>query len=282
MTVEFSVAQKQRLAELNAPEASLSRQFADVKERENAFKTAEKELIEQNKDALFALRDSSRRPLMLEIETALVKWLTEEEGFTQVVTPIILPRNMLAKMTIGDDHPLFQQVFWVDKNKCLRPMLAPNLYDVMRSLQKVWGDPVRIFEVGPCFRKESQGARHLNEFTMLNFVELAGVKEGEQMARLKELAVKAMKVVGIDNYELVGDDSVVYGSTQTLDVEVNGMEVASGAFGPHFLDEKWGIFDTWIGIGFGLERLAMMKEEYHNIKRVGRSLMYLNGARLNI
>ena len=190
MTVEFSVAQKQRLAELNAAEASLNRQFADVKERENAFKTAEKELIEQSKDALFALRDGSRRPLMLEIETALVKWLTEEEGFTQVVTPIILPRNMLAKMTIGDDHPLFQQVFWVDKNKCLRPMLAPNLYDVMRSLQKVWGDPVRIFEVGPCFRKESQGARHLNEFTMLNFVELAGVKEGEQMARLKDLAVR--------------------------------------------------------------------------------------------
>lgn len=282
MTVEFSVAQRQRLAELNAPEASLNRQFADVKERENAFKTAEKELIEENKDALFALRDGSRRPLLLEIETALIKWLTEEEGFTQVVTPIILPRNMLAKMTIGDDHPLFQQVFWVDKNKCLRPMLAPNLYDVMRSLQKVWGDPVRIFEAGPCFRKESQGARHLNEFTMLNFVELAAVKEGEQMARLKELAVKAMEVVGIDDYELVGDDSVVYGNTQTLDIVVNGMEVASGAFGPHFLDEKWGIFDTWVGIGFGLERLAMMKEDYHNIKRVGRSLMYLNGARLNI
>lgn len=282
MTVEFSVAQKQRLAELNADEASINRQFPDLKERESAFKATEKELIEENKEALFALRDGSRRPLMLEIETALVKWLTEEEGFTQVVTPIILPRNMLAKMTIGDDHPLFQQVFWVDKNKCLRPMLAPNLYDVMRSLQKIWGNPVRIFEVGPCFRKESQGARHLNEFTMLNFVELAGVKEGEQMARLKELAVKAMKVVGIDDYELVGDDSVVYGNTQTLDVVVNGMEVASGAFGPHFLDEKWGIFDTWVGIGFGLERLAMMKEDYHNIKRVGRSLMYLNGARLNI
>lgn len=282
MSVDFSVAQKQRLAELNAEEDCLNRHFEDVKEREKAFKLTEKELIEENKEALFALRDGSRRPLMLEIESALVKWLTEEEGFTQVVTPIMLPKNMLAKMTIGDDHPLFQQVFWVDKTRCLRPMLAPNLYDVMRSLQKVWGDPVRIFEVGPCFRKESQGARHLNEFTMLNFVELAGVKEGEQMVRLKELAVKAMKVVGIDNYELVGDDSVVYGNEQVLDVVVNGMEVASGAYGPHFLDEKWGIFDTWVGIGFGIERLAMMKEDYHNIKRVGRSLMYLNGARLNI
>ena len=282
MAVVFSVAQQQRLAELNADDDCIQRSFEDAKERDIAFRRTEQELIEANKEALFALRDGSRRPLLLEVETALVKWLTEEEGFTQVVTPIMLPKSMLAKMTIGDDHPLFQQVFWVDKNRCLRPMLAPNLYDVMRSLQKVWGNPVRIFEVGPCFRKESQGARHLNEFTMLNLVELGGVNDGEQVARMRELAMKAMKAVGIDGYDLVGDDSVVYGADQTLDVEVNGMEVASGAYGPHFLDEKWGIFDPWVGLGLGIERLAMMKEDYHNIKRVGRSLMYLNGARLNI
>ncbi len=279
---EFSVAQKQRLSELNADEEMIGRSFEDVKEREKAFKLLEKELIEANKDALFALRDGSRRPIQLEIESALVRWLTEEEGFTQVVTPIMIPRDMLAKMTIGEDHPLFEQVFWVDNKKCLRPMLAPNLYDEMRSLQKIWGNPVRIFEVGPCFRKESQGARHLNEFTMLNCVELGGVKEGEQMAKLKEMAVHAMAALGIDDYELVGDDSVVYGSEQTLDVLVDGMEVASGAYGPHFLDDQWGIFDPWVGFGFGIERLAMMKKKYRNIKRVGRSLKYLNGARLNI
>ena len=282
MSVEFTVAQKQRLTELNGDEDLVSRTFDDVKVREKEFKILEKELIEANKDALFALRDGSRRPVQLEIESALVKWLTEEEGFTQVVTPIMLSREMLAKMTIGDDHPLFKQVFWLDNKKCLRPMLAPNLYDEMRSLQKVWGNPVRIFEVGPCFRKESQGARHLNEFTMLNLVELGGVKDGEQMERLRELAVKAMKAVGIEKYDLVGDDSVVYGNKQVMDVEVNGMEVASGSYGPHFLDENWGIFDTWVGIGFGIERLAMMREDFHNIKRVGCSLKYLSGARLNI
>lgn len=282
MSVEFTVAQKQRLTELNAGEEVVNALYEDVKEREKTFKVLEKQLIEANKNALFDLRDGSRRPVQLEIESALVKWLTEEEGFTQVVTPIMLSREMLAKMTIGDDHPLFQQVFWLDNKKCLRPMLAPNLYDEMRSLQKVWGNPVRIFEVGPCFRKESQGARHLNEFTMLNLVELGGVKDGEQMVRLKELAVRAMKAVGIEKYDLIGDDSVVYGNEQVMDVEVNGMEVASGAYGPHFLDDKWGIFDTWVGLGLGIERLAMMREDYKNIKRVGRSLKYLNGARLNI
>ncbi len=280
MSVDFSVAQKQRLAELNADDALLEQTFSDQKEREKAFKEAEKRLINESKDALFALRDGVRRPILCEIESKLVKWLTEEEGFTQVVTPIMLSSKMLEKMTIGDDHPLKKQVFWLDKNKCLRPMLAPNLYDVMRSLQKVWGNPVRIFEVGPCFRKESQGAQHLSEFTMLNFVELGGVEDGQQMERLKQLAVRAMEVIDFKDYQLETEDSVVYG--ETLDVVSGDLEVASGAYGPHFLDDKWGIFDTWVGIGFGLERLAMMKEGYHNIKRVGRSLAYLNGARLNI
>lgn len=280
MAVTFSIAQKQRLAELNANDELLVQEFDDVKTRETTFREAEKKLIEESKDALFALRDGSRRPILCEIESKLVKWLTEEEGFTQVVTPVMLSAKMLEKMTIGEDHPLTKQVFWVDKNKCLRPMLAPNLYDVMRSLQKVWGNPVRIFEVGPCFRKESQGAQHLSEFTMLNFVELGGVKEGEQMARLKQLATKAMEVIDFKDYELITEESVVYG--ETLDVVSGELEVCSGAYGPHFLDDKWGIFDTWVGLGFGLERLAMMKEGYHNIKRVGRSLSYLSGARLNI
>ena len=115
---------------------------------------------------------------------------------------------------------------------------------------------------------------------MLNFVELGGVNDGEQMDRLRQLAVKAMEAIGFDGYELVAEESVVYG--ETLDIVAGDLEIASGAYGPHFLDDKWGIFDTWVGIGFGLERIAMMKENYHNIKRVGRSLAYLNGARLNI
>ena len=282
MSVEFSVAQKQRLTELNGSEDLCARSFDDAKEREKCFKQEERALIDENKDALFALKDKGNRPLLCEIETRLVNWLTGDEGFTQVVTPVILPASMLAKMTIGADHPLSKQVFWLDAKKCLRPMLAPNLYDVMRSLQKVWGNPVRIFESGPCFRKESQGAMHLNEFTMLNFVELGGVKEGEQMARLEELAHRAMAAIGIssEDYKLVKEKSEVYG--ETLDIEVKGMEVASGAYGPHFLDDQWGIFDTWVGIGFGLERIAMVMQDYRNIKRVGRSLSYLNGARLNI
>jgi len=280
MAVLLTVAQRQRLVELNGSEDILDLAFDSAAERESFFKKEEQRLVNENRDALFLLKDGGNRPLVLEIEARIIDWLTKEEGFTQVVTPIILPESMLRKMTIDENHPLTKQVFWLDKKRCLRPMLAPNLYHMMRELKRIWGNPVRIFESGPCFRKETQGAQHMNEFTMLNFVEMGGVEEGEQMERLRALAVRAMEIIGFSDYELVIEKSAVYG--ETLDIVSGDLEIASGSYGPHFLDAPWGVFDTWVGIGFGLERIAMMMQNYKNIKRVGRSLSYLNGSRLNI
>lgn len=167
----------------------------------------------------------------------------------------------------------------MDNNKCLRPMLAPNLYHYLKILDRLWSKPVRIFEIGPCFRKESQGAQHLNEFTMLNLVEL-GVDKGKQTERLKELGSLVMEEIGVKNYEFVETESEIYGIT--VDVVFDDLELGSGAFGPLKMDEQWGIFEPWVGIGFGLERLAMTLQGHRNIRRVGRGLTYLDGSLLNI
>jgi hypothetical protein len=37
-----------------------------------------------------------------------------------------------------------------------------------------------------------------------------------------------------------------------------------------------------VGVGFGVERLALVREGFQNIQRVSRSLEYLDGVRLNI
>lgn len=280
MSEQLTVSQRQRLVELNASFDQLDRVFVDRIGRDLFYKEKESELSKINKEKIQHLVCSSHRPLVFTLEQNLIKWLTEDEGFTQVITPIIISEKALDKMTITSDHPLTSQVFWLDGKKCLRPMLAPNLYELMGDMHKVLRQPVQIFESGPCFRKETQGAQHMNEFTMLNLVELAATAEGGQMERLKQLARDAMKVVGIEDYELEITTSEVYG--ETLDIVACGVELASGAFGPHPLDAKWGIFETWVGIGFGLERLAMVKAGYQNIKRVGRSLAYLDGARLNV
>ena len=229
----YSIAQKRRLVELNAGKEITEAEFESVKERNEVFKAVEKLLVGENREKLKALMNDEHIPLALRLEDMLEKWLTQDEGFTRVATPIILNSDKIKKMNIDNDDKLREQIFWLAGNKCLRPMLAPNLYELMRDIHKITKEPVKIFEAGSCFRKESQGAQHMNEFTMLNLVEYAGVNDGEQIDRVEALAHGAMEAVGIDQYKLVRERSGVY--IETLDIEIDGVEVASGSFGPHVL-----------------------------------------------
>lgn len=276
---KFTVTQQERIATLNGAEELLEMEFESAVDRDNYFRQLEKEMVKKSKENISNLLNEKHMTQSVEVGRMLERWLMSD-GFTKVETPTIITKQMLAKMTIDDEHHLTEQVFWLDAKKCLRPMLAPNLYVVMRELKRITNKPVKIFEIGSCFRKESQGAQHMNEFTMLNCVELASVKDGDQLERLKEMAHNAMATLGIpeSQYELVVEDSTVYGST--VDIEVNGMEVASGSYGPHFLDAAWGVFDTWVGIGFGIERLTMAMTKSKTIKRFGKSITFIDGEPL--
>jgi len=276
MKLVFTVTQKQRLTELGATGELGERNFSSAAERDLSFKTIGRELIQRNKQRLQRLRETTRRPASREMELLLVTILNQA-GFVEVTTPTILAKGMLGKMGITENHPLWKQVRWLQNGNCLRPMLAPNLYQLMGYLGRVWPRPVRFFEIGQCFREESKGSKHLSEFTMLNLVEM-GIT-GDTRARLAELAELIMGGVGL-TYRLVSEDSEVYGNT--LDVMVDDIEIASGTTGPHRLDANWNIAENWAGLGFGLERMVMVKEGFHNIRRVGRSLIYLDGARLNL
>jgi len=272
----FTVTQKQRLTELDTAEDIEGFEFSDEEERDLSFKKIHQQLVSKNKQRLKGLRSDSLRPAIRIIESVLVESLNKA-GFVEVVTPTTLSKGMLDKMGITDGHPLRGQIYWLENNICLRPMLAPNLYHLLGHVVRTWPCPIRIFEVGQCFRKESKGSRHLSEFTMLNVVEM-GI-DGDPQARLAEIADLVMGPVGLA-YRLHTEGSEVYGST--TDVVVDDLEIASGATGPHFLDANWNVADNWAGLGVGLERLVMLKEGFKNIRRAGRSLSYLDGARLNI
>ncbi len=276
MQLAFTATQKQRLVELDADEDVDALVFTTEEERDLCFKKIHRQLVSKNRQRLQRLRQETLRPAIRTMESVLVKSLNEA-GFVEVATPTTLSKGMLSKMGIVEGHPLWEQVYWLETNTCLRPMLAPNLYHLLGHVAKIWPCPIRIFEVGQCFRKESKGARHLSEFTMLNVVEM-GI-DGDPQARLAEMADLVMAAVGI-TYYLHTKNSEVYGNT--TDVMVDDLEIASGATGPHPLDANWNIAENWAGLGLGLERLVMLKEGFRNIRRAGRSLIYLDGARLNI
>jgi len=275
----WSEIQTKRLKALNAEPAEFSERFEDKTQRDKAFLKLEGALVKLRKKELEALRTVHRRPGLCRLETRLVETLVGE-GFVQVTTPTILSRGLLAKMGVDEDHDLSSQIFWLDRDRCLRPMLAPHLYYLIKDLLRLWEKPVGIFEVGSCFRKDSEGARHSNEFTMLNLCEF-GLPEEDRIPRLRQMADLVIHAAGIDDYRLEAEASTVYGETIDV-VSKDGLELGSGAVGPHPLDHAWRITDPWVGIGFGLERLLMTERGGDSIGRMGRSLAYLDGITLNL
>ena len=280
MTIVWTETQLARLKELESNQKDLGRGFDTEQDRDQAFQILEKDLVRSARQKLDELRAGHRRPRLCRLESRLTKVLIDND-FVQVTTPTIMSKGLLAKMSIDDHHPLATQVFWLGKDRCLRPMLAPHLYFVLKDLLRIWEKPVRIFEIGSCFRKESQGAQHANEFTMLNLVEM-GLDPESRPNRLAELTDLIAGTAGIDDYKFQPVDSAVYGRTVDIVAGDSQMEIGSSAMGPHVLDEAWQITDAWVGIGFGLERLLMAAENINSLGRVGRSLGYLDGVKLNI
>ena len=279
METTWSDVQTRRLKALDADVTQLSERFADQDQRDRAYQKLEGALAKQRKDELEEMRKIHGRPELCRLETRLVEALVRN-GFVQVVTPTILSRGLLSKMGITETHDLFKQIFWLEDDRCLRPMLAPHLYFVIKDLLRLWEKPVGIFEIGSCFRKESQGARHSAEFTMLNLCEF-GLPEENRSSRLREMADLVTQTAGIDDYRLETEESTVYGETVDV-VSLDGLELGSGALGPHPLDHAWRITDPWVGIGFGLERLLMTMKGGNSIGQMGRSLAYLDGIPLSI
>jgi phenylalanyl-tRNA synthetase alpha chain len=278
--VVWTEVQKRRLVELDAADDLLGGRFESAEQRDRLFQSLEKQLAVRQRRRLRELREVHRRPMLCRLESRAVEALTAS-GFVQVATPIIMSKGLLARMSIDDAHPLSSQVFWLDEQQCLRPMLAPHLYFVLKDLLRLWEKPVRIFEIGPCFRKESRGARHSSEFTMLNLVEM-GLPVEDRDRRLEEMASVVLQAAGIEDYRVQAVDSAVYGRTVDILSADGSIELGSAAVGPHPLDEPWRIMEPWVGIGFGLERLLMVAGKSSNLARVGRSLGYLDGVRLNI
>ena len=278
--ISWTQTQTQRLKELNAEDSALNKTFADKPARETAYQALEKALVISQRNQLAEFQATHRRPELCRLEFKLADMLTQA-GFVQVTTPIIMARGLLKKMSIDSKHPLNSQIFWLQDDKCLRPMLAPHLYYLLVDLLRIWERPVRIFEIGPCFRKESKGAKHASEFTMLNLVEM-GTPVGTRKKRIQDMGSRVAMTAGIKDHRFETVTSEVYGDTMDIIAGKDGLEIASAAMGPHPLDQPWKINESWIGIGFGLERLLMASHQSRNLAKFGRSLAYLDGVRLNI
>ncbi len=274
--IKFTVGQRQRLLEIGADPQLIDKDFETDAERNDDFDRLVKNLTRQNVVGLRDYLGSGKKHLTRIVEDKL-RGASLDLGFSEVTTPTMIPRISIERMGISEKTALWRQIIWVDGKRCLRPMLAPNLYAVMDRLS-VLEKPVKIFEVAPCFRKDTKGPLHLEEFTMFNIVELA--PKGDPKLKLKEITNSMMEAIGLESFKVNIKESEVYG--ETLDVKVGEIEVASAAIGPKPIDANWGINDPWVGIGFGVERLALIVGRYRSVANISRSLTYLNGSRMDV
>ncbi len=280
-TLKWTQVQIQRLKALGASdEIQATAGFHSRDERNRRFQEIEQSLVRRERARLEDYLENQLRPKICLLEHRLIETLNQH-GFAQVTTPLIITRAALARMSITADNPLFKQIYWINANKCLRPMLAPNLYSLMMDLGRLRKRPLRFFEVGPCFRKETDGLQHTSEFTMLNLVEM-GLSESTRHHRLREIGTVVCKAAGLTDFDFQKTSSDVYGDTIDIVAGKSKTEIASGAMGPHPLDAAWRIDETWIGFGFGIERLLMVSEGHGTMGRWRKSLSYLDGIRLNI
>ena len=278
--IEWTQTQVQRLKELGIDLETITADFSTTAERNKLFQQIEKQQVRQEKFKLKNFLSKGGKTRLDNLADDLTQVLNQQ-GFVKVTTPLIISKSALAKMTVDENHPLSRQVYWLNEKQCLRPMLAPNLYSLMVDFSRLNQWPVRFFEIGSCFRKESDGARHNSEFTMLNLVEM-GLPQENRHTRLKELATLIANKAGLKDFEFETEKSKVYGTTLDVVTGSESIEVASGAMGPHPLDAPWGITDTWVGMGFGLERLLMTAQGDTSIGKWGKNLSYLDGIRLSL
>ncbi|MCL2863039.1 MAG: pyrrolysine--tRNA(Pyl) ligase [Methanimicrococcus sp.] len=268
---KFSPSQRKRL------EALMTHDEYDLENPEmlQAFAELEAELTARRKQELREIYENSREHMLAKLERDISAFLISK-GFIEIKSSILIPEEYIIRMGIDKDAELSKQVFRTDDGQCLRPMLAPVLYNYLRRLDKILPDPIKIFEIGPCYRKESDGSSHLEEFTMVNFCQMG---EGSTRENLVQLIDEFLTHLGID-YEIEGDECMVYGAT--LDVMHGDLELSSAVVGPVPMDIDWGVNKPWIGAGFGLERLLKVRHNFKNIKRGSRSEFYYNGIHTNL
>ncbi len=279
-SITWSTTQYQRIKQLGGDDKLLQYRFNDTSEKNKAYQNLEKGLVKAAKADLGALLKSGGKTRLDKLCDKVSDSLVAE-GFVKVTTPTVISAKALEKMTITEEHPLYKQVFWLNKKQCLRPMLAPNLYSLMQDFSRLKHRPVRFFEIGSCFRKETDGANHSAEFTMLNLVEM-GLATDDREARLKELGSLVINSAGLTSFTFETEESEVYGTTIDIVAGSNDVEIASGAIGPHPLDHEWGVHDDWVGFGIGMERLLMLLQQDSSISRWSKTTSYLDGISLKI
>ena len=212
-----------------------------------------------NMDALFTAQDHPAR----ELHDTL--YLSQPSGMELPDAELV--DRIRTMHESGDENSDGWQYEWkhdIARKSLLRTHTTVN---TIRYLAQNPDPPVKVFSVGPVFRKEAVDSTHLPEFIQ---VEGIVMEEGANMAMLVGLLKEFYSRMGIDNLRIRPGYFPYTEPSLEPDIFYNGnwMELGgAGIFRPE-VTRPLGIKHPVLAWGLGLERLVMTLLEMKDIRKL--------------
>lgn len=187
----------------------------------------------------------------------------EADDFIKTLVSRLVIKEREAMEMVDKVFPEFKELRPQSSTKTLRSHMTASWYRTLAELQDRTDLPLKLFSIGPRFRREQrQDSHHLYESTSASIVimdEGYTLKEGEEFTRtvMRELGFGEPRFKlkeTTSNYYARGTDTEVM-----VDIEGRETEIANiGLYSKKSLD-NYGIKYPVFNLGFGVERLAMIK-----------------------
>jgi glycyl-tRNA synthetase len=176
--------------------------------------------------------------------------------FERIEGPILTPSSMISESYTEKDIFKTQHKYNGNEDICLRAETTASTYAYAKH--NVKKPPICFWQVGKSFRRElSDGARasklRFNEFYQIEFQCL--FSEGtmaDYRALIIDSLVDYVSSICSGYVKVVKSDRLPSYSESTLDIEVDGMEVASISYRNDYVSKKIKVLE----IAFGLDRLV--------------------------
>lgn len=194
----------------------------------------------------------------------------ESDDFVETLTKRLKISQSQGITVIDKVFPEFKGLRPEPTRKTLRSHMTALWFPVLARVQERGLLPVRLFSIGPRFRREQrEDAHHLYESTTASIVIM---DDNFTFEDGKELTKKILNTLGIEEvkFKIKEVTSNYYEPSTDTEVYINLggqiIEVANLGFYSPISLANYGIKHRVFNVGFGVERLAMTFENVHDIR----------------
>jgi O-phosphoseryl-tRNA synthetase len=202
----------------------------------------------------------------------------ESDDFVEEMVKRTGINEVTAIRIIDDVFPGLKDLTPEPSNRTLRSHMTSLWFPLLENVQKHRPVPLRLFSIGPRFRKEQrEDASHLYESTSASIVVM---DDNFTLEDGKKITADILKGLGIDDCEFrlkeVTSNYYEYGTDTEVFVTIGGREMEIANIGFYSSDSlaNYNIRHRVFNLGFGVERIAMAYEKSDDMRAFVYPLLF--------